>query len=187
MHSIFVLVVALFHVGNFLPFPSLNMPPLAMVDIQRSDLSQNERRDVMSLVQKGTENERCRFAVVVGRPMLAPYQRVFIIRGCDGGSSGNNQIFWVAVQLASGLRTLAFSAAVSQIYVLDSAANGYRDIVVTTHEAYDWNDLRLIQFDGHQYRVERCAERAYKNGSSKPRVAVVRCSELGQFPEALRN
>jgi len=165
-------------------FPALPTQPLTMVDVHVSALSQNEKRSVISLAQSETEGHRCSNPVLVAEPVLAPGQRALIINGCESSATGN-ALFWIALEGRAGLQVLATSNYVHQVYVLKSATNGFRDIVVTTHESAFWSDLRLIHYDGHEYTLRRCAERVYDEDavSAPPTITPVKCSDFGEMPK----
>jgi len=179
-----IAVLAVVLIPNSAGFPARPTQALTMVDVHVSALSQNEKRSVISLAQSETEGHRCSNPVLVAQPVLAPRHKVIIINGCESSATGN-ALFWIALEGRSGVQVLASSNHVQQIYVLKSATNGFRDIVVTTHESAFWSDLRLIQYDGHEYTLRHCAERVYDEDavSAPPTITPVKCSEFGELPK----
>jgi len=153
MSALSIALLMLVAIPKDAAFPTLPTHELTMVDVHESALSQDEKRAVMSLVLGETTKHRCSNPVMVVQPVLAPHRRVIIINGCERSATGN-ALFWITLEGRPGLEVLATSNYVQQIYVLGSATNGFRDIVVATHESAFKSDLRLTPVRRPQVYIE---------------------------------
>ncbi len=94
---------------------------------------------------------------------LAPdNSRQILVRGsglCLCGAQ--NCLFWIYRQTGNRYELLLNGTGSTKVRAGQKSAKGYRDVITESHASANETILRTYRYDGKQYQLERCVNRAY--------------------------
>ncbi len=107
-----------------------------------------------------------------------------LVRGIAGCLCGASMCpAWLYRRTSSGYEMILDLDYISDIKLLKTFTNGYRDLKTAVHDSAFDDYLYLYKFDGNKYRVKECFERHYRNkqggrdGSLLPKTIRVKCGQ----------
>ena len=101
-------------------------------------------------------------AVHVRAIQLANHSRQILIKGsgiCLCGAQ--NCLFWIYRQTGNRYELILNGTGSTKVSAGQKSAKGYRDVVSESHASANETILRTYRYDGSQYQLERCVNRAY--------------------------
>lgn len=125
-----------------------------------ADLTADASQDSTDPCSKDESSKMDAYRVVLNsrRPVVAI--AVWGRSSCYCGATGNCQ-FWVFVADHGKYRLILDTGLVRDFGFLKAKTNGYRDLVVWSHDSAFRSPARLFQFDGNQYREDCGWEEEY--------------------------
>jgi hypothetical protein len=94
--------------------------------------------------------------------LAADRSRQILARGsglCLCGAQ--NCLFWIYRQTGNRYELLLKGTGSAKVSAGQKSAKGYRDVVTESHASANETILRTYRYDGSQYQLERCVNRAY--------------------------
>jgi len=135
----------------------LNAPP-ALVDVLDS-----EDRDCV--VTNGGVHKSVRVQPI---QLAADHSPQILVRGsglCLCGAQ--NCKFWIYRKTGSKYELLLTGTGSTSVKAGRASAKGYRDVISTSHASANETILRTYRYDGSQYQLQRCVNRAYYDDNGK--------------------
>jgi len=72
-----------------------------------------------------------------------------------------NCLFWIYRKTGNRYELLLSGTGSTKVRAGQKSAHGYREVITESHASANETILRTYRFDGSQYQVERCVNRAY--------------------------
>lgn len=134
----------------------LSAPPALLETLDKED------RDCV--VTNGGLNK----AVHVQAIQLAADHSTLLVRGsglCLCGAQ--NCLFWIYRKTGNRYELLLTGAGSTKVSAGQKSAKGYREVITETHASANETILRTYRYDGLQYQLQRCVNRAYYDDNGK--------------------
>lgn len=100
--------------------------------------------------------------------LAADHSRQILVRGsglCLCGAQ--NCLFWIYRKIGNHDELLLKGAGSTKVRAGQKSAKGYRDVISESHASAMETILRTYRYDGSQYQLERCVNRAYYDDNGK--------------------
>lgn len=94
--------------------------------------------------------------------LASDHSRQILVRGsglCLCGAQ--NCLFWIYRQTGHRYELLLKGTGSTKVRPGQKSAKGYRDVVSESHASANETIVRTYRYDGSQYQLERCVNRAY--------------------------
>ena len=94
--------------------------------------------------------------------LAAGRSRQILVRGsglCLCGAQ--NCLFWIYRKTGNRYDLLLTGTGSTKVRAGQKSAKGYRDVITESHASANETILRTYRYDGSQYQLERCLNRAY--------------------------
>ena len=72
-----------------------------------------------------------------------------------------NCLFWIYRKTANRYELLLTGTGSTSVKAGQKSAHGYREVITESHASANETILRTYRYDGSQYQLERCVNRAY--------------------------
>jgi hypothetical protein len=72
-----------------------------------------------------------------------------------------NCLFWIYRKTANRYELLLSGTGSTKVRAGQKSAHGYREVISESHASANETILRTYRYDGSQYQLERCVNRAY--------------------------
>jgi len=99
---------------------------------------------------------------------LADHSSQILVRGsglCLCGAQ--NCLFWIYRQTGNRYELLLNGTGSTKVRAGQKSAKGYRDVITESHASAMETILRTYRYDGSQYQLQRCVNRAYYDDNGK--------------------
>jgi hypothetical protein len=78
-----------------------------------------------------------------------------------------NCLFWIYRKTANRYELLLSGTGSTKVSAGQKSAHGYREVISESHASANETILRTYRYDGSQYQLERCVNRAYYDDNGK--------------------
>ncbi|HEU5238529.1 MAG TPA: TlpA disulfide reductase family protein [Pyrinomonadaceae bacterium] len=174
IRSIGILIASTFLISILAPASHGQRHPRLKAPKALLDAIDQEDRDCV--VQSGLDKS------VTVRPikLAADRSQQLLIRGsglclCGAQNCG----FWIYRKIGNKYELLLKGIGATRVSAGQKSAKGYRDVISQSHASAMETILRTYRYDGSQYHLQRCVNRAYydDNGKATKRPNLRPCAE----------
>jgi hypothetical protein len=100
--------------------------------------------------------------------LAADHSRQILVRGSGFCLCGaQNCLFWIYRKTGNRYELLLTGTGSTKVRAGQKSAKGYRDVISESHASANETILSTYRYDGLQYQLERCVNRAYYDDNGK--------------------